>query len=133
AIIEANRKKYRGSDFEKHYPQIAEFAYLDIPLPEEAELTEEADDILFRRRFDINPMINKLYLETPEKDWSGALWRLCLMLFEAGFTRTEVFTVAMNAQCNKYVRDGRDPALLWKDVCRAGAKHDSNQHTLNKK
>lgn len=131
-ILEANSSKYRLTDFEEFYPQIAEFGYLDIPQPQGEELLDDVDDLMQRKRFQLNPTIWKLYQETPESDWSASIWKLNMMLFEAGFERNEVFAIALNAACNKYARDGRDPALLWKEVCRAEAKHLSNTHSMSR-
>lgn len=131
--IDIGRARYRLEDFDEHYPQLAEYQYLDIPLPDQEDLIENVDEFLQQKRLKLNPMIWKLYQETPEGDWSSSLWRLNMLLFEAGFERNEVFAIAMHSACNKYARDGRDPSLLWKDVCRAEAKHLSNEHSLSRK
>lgn len=133
-VLEANTKQYRPTDFDKLYPQIAAYGYLDIPAPQEEDLIgdDEVDALIDRNRMKMNPMIWRLYQETPESDWSASIWKLNMMLFEAGFERNEVFAIATHAACNKYARDGRDPGLLWKEVCRAEAKHMSNNHSLSK-
>src|SRR4030042_4014954 len=60
-----------------------------------------------------------LYTDEPEEDWSGVLWRLARICFEAGMTREEVFVIASNAKCNKYERDKRPLRHLWLDIIKA--------------
>jgi hypothetical protein len=133
-VVEANTKVYRPADFDESYPQIATYGYLDIPEPQEGELEVlgDIDELIQRNRMKMNPMIWRLYQETPDADWSASIWKLNMMLFEAGFERNEVFAIATHSACNKYARDGRDPKMLWKEVCRAEAKHLSNEHSLTK-
>ena len=57
--------------------------------------------------------------EEPREDWSGQLWNLILLSFEAGMTADEVFVVAKSAKCNKYERDGRPDSHLWREVLKA--------------
>jgi hypothetical protein len=52
-------------------------------------------------------------------DWSGLLWRLLNICFEAGMEPEEVFAVALKSKLNKYSRDGRPVSFLWKDVKKA--------------
>jgi hypothetical protein len=131
-IQEINAARYRESDFAEHYPQVAQYAYLDIPLPQADDLPD-ADELMQARRLKMNPMIWQLYQQEPEKDWSASIWKLNMLLFEAGFDRNEVYSITTNAACNKYARDGRDPVLLWKEVCRAESKHQQQEHALSKK
>jgi hypothetical protein len=125
-VLDINRNLYRLSDFEV-YPQAAGYQYLDIPLPDMSEM-EDADAILQRYRQMINPLIWQLYNNEPEEDWSKPLWSLQMLLFETGLSSEEVFAVAKEAKCNKYSRDGRSDRLLWKEVCRAYAKNESNNN-----
>jgi hypothetical protein len=57
--------------------------------------------------------------EEPPSDWSGHLWRLLLLSFEAGMTAEETFVIAKNAKANKYERDGRPDSHLWREVLKA--------------
>jgi hypothetical protein len=126
-VLKAGRTTYRIGDFEM-YPQVANYEYLDIPFPTDLP-ADTADDILQRWRTKINPIVWRLYSEVPtltkeEGGWSKPLWQLEMSLFETGLSREEVFVVAQEAKCNKYARDGRSIRLLWKEVCRAGARAD---------
>ncbi len=121
-IIGANRNLYRPSDFEE-YPGSPEYMSVDIPMPQEKDLPGSAEDILQSRRLELNPMIWRLYAHEPELGkWSQDLWNLEMLLFEAGFTREQVYVIAREAKCNKYARDGKPAHLLWKEVCRAESK-----------
>jgi hypothetical protein len=131
-LIESNAKQYRPSDFADPYPQLAQYGYLDIPEPQGEDLISDVDQLMQNKRMKLNPMIWSLYQETPESDWSSSIWKLNMMLFESGFERNEVFAIVTNAACNKYARDGRDPGLLWKEVCRAEAKNNANNHSLSR-
>jgi hypothetical protein len=65
--------------------------------------------------------ILKWYYTEPEidDDWSGAMWRIINSFIEEGAEAEEVFSIALNAKCNKYERDGRPIRLLWKEVQKA--------------
>lgn len=62
-----------------------------------------------------------LYNEEPHDsdDWSARMWRLLCTCFEQGMERKEVFSIALTAKCNKYVRDGRPASYLWREVMKA--------------
>ena len=66
-----------------------------------------------------------LYSTVPNEgaSWFPRLWKLKLELFRAGFTREEVYVVALNAKCNKWARDGR-PEMLWPQVVKASMELD---------
>jgi len=120
SIVHANTKQYRVSDFAE-YPQPQEFEYYDIPFPE--SLPEaDAKSLLLARKAEINPTVWTLFYETPQQDWSKALWQLELLLFETGYERDEVFLICEDAACNKYRRDSKPREYLWKEVCKAEAK-----------
>lgn len=125
-IIEANRKRYRLTDFEKDYEEVANFRYVDVPLPDISDI--DGDALLEKNRLQMTPTIWRLYQEElPEGDsWSEPLWKLQMYLFEAGFTAEQVFAIVQNAKCNKYEKKGMPLQLLWKDVCRAKAQHEQN-------
>lgn len=57
--------------------------------------------------------------EEPPEDWSGHLWRLLLLCFEANMSAEEVFVVAKASKCNKYERDGRPDSHLWREILKA--------------
>lgn len=131
-VLDANRNVYRMSDFVE-YPKSPEYNSIDIPPPDDDYETRSADEILQSRRTSLNPQIWGLYAEVPGaevKSWSEILWRLLMLLYESGFTREEIFTIAKNAGCNKYGRDGRPVQQLWKEVCRAEGKHELHERLL---
>lgn len=123
----AGRTFYRPTDF-SGYPQVEEFKYLDIPMPT-IDPDETSEKVLTRHRNRLLPQLWKL-MEEPEegKDWSSQLWQMEMVLFESGLTREEVFVVALEAPCNKFKRDGRNPKFLWQDVCRAWHKVEERAH-----
>jgi len=136
-VIDVNRQYYTLDDFTA-YPQPRGYEAVDSPLPSEwlAANEETADDILQRFRLRINPLVWKLFGEEPapapdgRSTWSEVLWQLEILLFESGMTREEVFIVADAAACNKYRRDKKSPEHLWREVCRAEAKHNDNNQVL---
>lgn len=126
-IVAANRNLYRISDFHE-YPEAPEYVAVTIPMPAEEDLPPVAEDLLQEKRKVLNPLIWKLFSHEPDTGkWSQDLWNLEMLLFEAGFTREEVYVIAREAKCNKYARDGKPVQLLWKDVCRAEAKASYHQ------
>jgi hypothetical protein len=68
-----------------------------------------------------------LYTDVPPEgvSWYKRLYKFELELFRSGFTPQEVFSLANNAACNKYARDKRSVADLWKDVLKAAAEHEA--------
>ncbi len=122
-LLEINRKVYRLEDFED-YPEIKGYMYVNEAMPSDVP---EADEVLAKHRMEMNPQILKLYMEEPGDDWSKALWNLQMLLFEIGLTRLEVFGLVQEARCNKYRRDRKPMGLLWKEVCRAQARWESNE------
>lgn len=134
-IKDANRARYRISDFEE-YPQVQGFEYLDIPLPDLSEIPEDHGlALLDASRTKISPSIWKFYQEEldPSASWSERLWQLEMMLFEVGFDRLDVFTIVREAKCNKYKKKEMSEYLLWKEVCRAEVTHQRNTFTLQVK
>ena len=115
-------KVYSQVDF-MDYPRVEGKSSIEaVPFPKKLP-DESAEDILDRYRNSINPSAWRLHTEVPNYDWSKNLWRLELILFEAGLSREEVYIVASEAACNKFERDGLSNTqdLLWKDVIRAEA------------
>lgn len=118
-IIEANRKRYRLSDFEKDYEQVKEFRPVDTPMPDISEI--DGLTLLEKNRLQMTPTIWRLYQEPlpDDESWSEPLWKLQMMLFESGFEAPQVFAIVKDAACNKYEKRGAPLQQLWKDVCRA--------------
>lgn len=121
-IIEATRSRYRPTDFDDDYEQVATFSHTDREMPDISDL--DGEDILERERLKMSPTIWRLYQETPQSEsWSESLFKLMMMLFEVGFDARWVFAVVQNAACNKYERDGMPQQMLWADVVRAEHMH----------
>lgn len=131
-IIEANRKRYRIKDFAEDYEEVAKFEATMVPMPD-----HEIDgfELLEKNRLVMSPTIWRLYQEElpPDDSWSESLWKLEMLLFEAGFSADQVFYIVQDAKCNKYDKKGMPQQLLWKDICRAKAQHDANVDALAKK
>jgi len=131
-IIDAVSARYSFEDFKK-YPEVAGHESLSMPFPTELP-KESPEEILQKYHKIIQPMALVLFANEPEADakegWSGSLWRLQMMCFEAGMSHEEVFVVASASACNKYERDGRPPELLWKDVCRSFVKNQMHLNVL---
>lgn len=121
SIIKINRNLYRVTDF-ADYPETSDYIKTDIPMPEEDDLPQSAEDLLQERRMALNPLIWRYFVEEPETDWSKTLWNLQMLLYEAGYKREQVFVICREAKCNKYARDHKSEYLLWKEVCRSDAK-----------
>lgn len=133
-VLEATRNRYRLDDFEEHYPQVAGFEYMDVPLPEGGTVPN-GEEILQAKKTSVNPMIWRLYNEELPAGQSRSehLWKLELLLFEAGFTRVEVFAIVQGAACNKYRDRDQSDRHLWKEVLRAEAKHITNTEAFASK
>jgi hypothetical protein len=133
-ILEVRRTAYRMSEFEM-YPQAEGFTYLDIPMPDTTDMID-GGEMLQRWRRHVNPIVWSLYGDVPKEGkgqgqgWSKPLWNLQMSLFESGMNVEEVFTVCRTAACNKYARDGRDPRLLWNEVCRAEVQHKKHVESM---
>lgn len=118
AIREIKKRYYRMEDFDD-YPLLPDYTYVDAEFPEQLP-QESGSDILEKVRREISPLIIRLFTETPpEHKWSEKLWQLELLLFEAGFSREQVFVICRDSACNKYARDNRSLNQLWKEICRA--------------
>lgn len=129
-VLSVRRAAFRLEDF-KEYPDEYGYEKPDIPMPEPAWLQlHNAEELLEKKKMQISPRIWTLYNEEPPGDWSKALWNLEMLLFEVGYTRDEMFLICREAKCNKYERDQRSEHLLWRDVCRAYARGESNKVLL---
>lgn len=98
----------------------------DQPLPDPATLPN-IDSIIYAYKDSIDRSNGFfiLYDQEPSMsdDWSKRLWRLINVCFEVGMNEVETFVVASKAKCNKYERDNRPIAYLWKEVLKASANH----------
>lgn len=117
-IIETRRGSYSLADFDV-YPEATGAHYGTVEM---GTLPEDPETVLRKYRTELHPEVWQLITETPQEDWSKALWRLQLLLCETNLTREEVFVVSRMAACNKYARDNKGDAPLWKETCRAWAK-----------
>lgn len=116
-VTSAEGTEYTIGDFEVYPETSTPVADTFYEMPTEVPLLEL---VLEQHGLKINQLCRDLIEKTPkEHQWSTDLWKLELMLFEAGLEREEVFTIVRTAKCNKYKRDRRDESLLWKDVCKA--------------
>lgn len=98
-------------------PGAAQSLVLDYEM---VERVGTCDEILQRHAKDLPPDVADMYYDLPDPgvDWSARLWALELTLFECGLDIYEVYKLATEAACNKYKRDGRPAADLWKEVVR---------------
>lgn len=119
-VLSADRLLYRPSDFSKYPEPKALKVILDKPVPKPENLNITASEIL--QRYHMNEYVYKLFEDTPEGDWSTALWNLIRMCVEAGVAREEAFVLCNEAACNKYRRDGRPETALWNDIQRGYIK-----------
>jgi hypothetical protein len=117
-IVDWNDDVYTLETFRRRYDQVAGYEYLDVPFPE--LVLEDGEKILERNRHRINGAAFTLFHRAPESDRSSALFRLEMYCFEAGLPMADVYQVCRDAVCNKF---GDNAIRLWKDVCRAQARH----------
>jgi hypothetical protein len=105
------------------YPQVEGYEYLDIPFPDLTVRTGQ--EVLEDVRHKINGAAFTLFhRELAEgADRSALLFRLEMYCFEALLSMAETFQVCRDASCNKFDEDIR----LWKDICRARARFDTNR------
>jgi len=127
-LIEIHKAFYTPTDFEV-YPVAERPAYLSIPMPQMPKTS--ADEILDKYSRHLLPTAKVVFATVPEDNtWSEQLWKLEMLLFEAGMEREEVFKVAWESSCNKYKRDGKTPDLLWNEVLKAEAKYHENYDAI---
>ena len=126
-IIKANRNEYTLKEFDEEYEETGSYLRIPFEIPENIG-SYNVEELLQSQRMTLNPLIFGLFSQTPtDESWSEVLWKLLVLLFEAGYNREQVYAIASDAACNKYARDGRPAHQLWKDVCRAEAKF--NKHS----
>jgi hypothetical protein len=98
------------------YPVVTEDISATWPFPDSIE---DSQTLLDQYKNDIDQTVWPLLQLEPREDWSKALWNLEMLLSESGLSREDVFSIARDAKCNKYRRDGRSEKLLWREVCKA--------------
>jgi len=128
-VVRTGAGKFRPEEF-AHYDKVTGFEHLEIPFPEELP-DISGEDLLRQKRFLINKAGLDLFDSVPqEKQWSGRLWSLMMILFEGGLSREDVYVISKAARCNKFARDfgdsNRAAKYLWQDVCRAYFRHQNN-------
>lgn len=130
-LLEIEKKKYRPSDFDKHYPSITKLDpdYLQMPdIPADVN----GETLLAKYMEILPPKVETLFRDVPEENtWSEKLWELELTAFEAGLPAVEVYILARDSACNKFARDGKTghEELLWRDICRCQAEIKSRPTT----
>lgn len=130
-IREASHRPQSVEELANTYPQARGYEFSDIPLPPDEELPEGTpEEILLGHKGRLMPTVWRLFSEEPESDWSKNLWQLENLLYEGGLNREEAYKVCRDAACNKYKRDKRPTTLLWKEVCKAFARRDSEYSLL---
>lgn len=96
------------------------------PMPTD-DLLPLVEKVIYKYSQKLDVGFTALFTHEPEadEDWSKGIWRLIHICFEAGMDENEVFVVANESKVNKYRRDGRPIAHLWREVLKAqqGYKH----------
>jgi hypothetical protein len=93
------------------------------PVPDFLSLPDK-DNVLYKYSSQLRrTSFFDLYTKEPASDYSGAMWQLIMIGFEVGMNKEEVFAVALEAKCNKYARDNRPVAYLWREILKAELKH----------
>lgn len=99
---------------------------INSPLPTQ-DILPLVDEVVYKysKKLDVSFMAVFTHEPQADEDWSKQIWRLIHICFEAGMDENEAFVVANAAKCNKYKRDGRPLAHLWREVLKAqlGYKH----------
>lgn len=127
--ITVGTTEYKLEDF-KEYPDFQRFSKEVVgDVPDVSNI--DVGKLLEESRSFLNPMVYEYFEKTPRNGmWSHALRALEMFLLETGFSKEQVFAVAKASACNKYKRDRRPEADLWRDVSRAWQHHKDNEHTL---
>lgn len=124
-------KKYDSIDRFKEYPETSVSSALDLAMPTDQDFGSlTVDDILENYRIKLDNEVWGLIQIEPSHDWSKFLYKLQMMLFEAGMTRAEAYAVCLTAACNKYVRDGKDNSYTWKDICRVYLQYEQTHKNI---
>lgn len=102
------------------YPPAKGYEEVEYPFPQPEELEGlDAAILLERYRNRLMPTTWHLFEKEPEGTWSEDFWNLQMLLFEGGLSRAEVLIICREAACNKYRRDNRREAFLWREICRS--------------
>lgn len=118
-ILEAEPGSVTLEEMGEVYTQATATETGDYEYPAPTDLpTVETLMVVYHNRLYAN-VLRLIDTVPDENDWSAALWRLMMELFEIGMTREECFVMCREAQCNKFARDGRSEMYLWRDICRA--------------
>lgn len=133
-IIDANRNKYRLEDFKKYPVITTELDVGEYPYPGEKLKYASGEECLVSHEDKLPPHARFLFENEPDKEapegWSGSLWKLQMILFEADLEREDVFLIARDSACNKFRRENKPMTYLWIDVCRSWARHQENRKLL---
>lgn len=89
-------------------------------LPEPGDLPD-VTQIIYKYQTWLERSFFELYETEPttDNDWSARMWKLVNLCFEVGMELEEVYSIALNAKCNKYIRDRRPMRFLWIEVLKA--------------
>lgn len=125
SVIDMRSIAYSLDEFDAAYPisistgpGASQSEVLDY---QQVELVGDFEEILTRYGRELDQDIIDLIYDAraDDDDWSRSLWALEMGLFEASMDIYEVFVVCQSAGCNKYARDGRPDADLWKEIVKA--------------
>lgn len=109
------RVKITGGNEEVYTLDTIAAAYSDIPVTQEVIERSLAIPAYLPKAISVIEKIptdiDHLYYDPvpPKGSWSERMWAFMLGCFQSGFTREEVFVVALRAKCNKY-----DPSNVGK-------------------
>lgn len=117
-IVDANNTHYKVEEF-LELPEVPEFVGTDKPFPGASLNGMTAQQVLEKHSYKLLPGVFSLFSLTPDSDWSKPLWALQCLLLEAGLSLEETFVVCWEAACNKYERDDRSRAELWREICKS--------------
>jgi|SRR5690625_1510136 len=115
---------YTLAEFAADYEPIES---VDVTLTELPEKLPTAWEVL--DKVDPDPELLHLFQNRPAPgtSWYPLLYRLEVLLFDAGLSPAETFVVCRKSAVNKFERDGRPESDLWKDVQRAWAKYQAEK------
>lgn len=133
-LTDANRNRYRFEDFKKYPAVTNEIDMGEFPYPGDALEETSGEEVLVKHEDTLPPHARFLFETEPDREaaegWSGQLWKLQMVLFEADLSREEVFVIARDSACNKYRRDNKPMHYLWIEVCRSWTRHQENRKLL---
>lgn len=117
--------QYDPKLFRDNYDHVPNFS---INWTEAPERSLNGDTVMAHYRPKLEQYMVDMYANepAPNADWSAILWKFMSCMFEIGMDVGEVYAVASQAACNKFLRDGK-PERLWPDVLRAQAAHEATR------